>query len=64
MAYGCRNNVAVLDKFDADGVLVFIFKKHAFVDRILILRGTRIFSVNTTFTSSKFHRSYSRGLQL
>ena len=36
LAYGYRNNVAVLDKFNANGVSVFSFKKHAFADRLLI----------------------------
>ena len=25
LAYGCRNNVAILDKFDANGVSIFSF---------------------------------------
>ena len=38
LAYGCRNEVAVVDKFDANGVSIFIsFKEHAFVDRVFIL---------------------------
>ena len=30
LAYGCRNNVTILDKFDNNGVTIFSFKKHAF----------------------------------
>ena len=37
LAYGCRNEVAVVDKFDANGVSIFSFKEHAFVDRVFIL---------------------------
>ena len=37
LAYGCRNGVAVLNKFHANGVSIFSFKKHAFVDRIFTL---------------------------
>ena len=37
LAYGCRNNVAVLNKFNANGVSVLNFKKHAFADRIFTL---------------------------
>ena len=33
LAYGRRNNVAILDKFDANGVSIFSFKKYAFADR-------------------------------
>ena len=32
--YGCRNNIAILDKFDATGACFFSLKKHAFVDRV------------------------------
>ena len=32
LAYGCRNNVAILDKFDVNGVSIFSFKKNAFVN--------------------------------
>ena len=34
--YGCRNYVAILDKFDTNGVSIFSFKKHAFADRVFI----------------------------
>ena len=37
LAYGCRNHVAVLNKFDANGVSILSFKKHAFADRIFTL---------------------------
>ena len=33
-AYGCTNDVAVLDKFDANGASIFSFKRHAFPDRV------------------------------
>ena len=36
LAYGYRNNVAVLDKFSANGVSIFSFKKYAFADRLFI----------------------------
>ena len=32
LAYRCRNNVAVLDKSDTNGVSIFSFKKHDFTD--------------------------------
>ena len=35
LAYGCTNNVAILDKFD--GVSIFSFKKHAFANRVVTL---------------------------
>ena len=37
LAYGYRNNVAVLDKFDGNGVSIFSFKRHAFADRVFTL---------------------------
>ena len=37
LAYGCRNNFAILDKSDANGVFLFSFKKHALVDRVFTL---------------------------
>ena len=37
LAYGCRNEVAVVDKLDANGVSIFSFKKHAFVDTVFTL---------------------------
>ena len=33
LAYGCRNNVAILDKVDANGVPIFSFKKYALAHR-------------------------------
>ena len=30
LAYGCRNNVARLDKFNINGVSIFSFKKYVF----------------------------------
>ena len=37
LAYGSRNDVAVLDKFDVNGVSIFSFKKHAFPNRVFTL---------------------------
>ena len=37
LVYGCRNNVAVLEKFDTNEVFIFSFKKHDFADRIFTL---------------------------
>ena len=37
LAYGYRNNVAVLDESDGNGVSIFSFKKHAFADRVFTL---------------------------
>ena len=37
LAYGCRNDVDVLNKFDANSVSILSFKKHAFADRIFTL---------------------------
>ena len=37
LAYKCRNDVAVLNKFDANGVSVLSFRKHAFADRVFTL---------------------------
>ena len=37
LGYGCRNDVAVLNKFDANGVPILNFKKHAFADRVFTL---------------------------
>ena len=37
LAYGCRNDVASLKKFYANGLSVVCFKKHAFVDRVFTL---------------------------
>ena len=50
LAHGCRNDVAILDKFNANGVSI-----HA---------DGRIFSNVTIFSSNIFHRYYSWGLQL
>ena len=35
--YGCRNDVAVLDKFDTYGVSIFSFKKHGFSNIVFTL---------------------------
>ena len=37
LAYGCRNDIAVLDKFNANEVFIFSFKKHDFADRVFAL---------------------------
>ena len=37
LAYGCRNDVAVLNKFDSNRVSILSFKEHAFADRIFTL---------------------------
>ena len=37
LAYGCRNNITVFDKFDSNGVSIFSFKKHHFVDIVCTL---------------------------
>ena len=37
LAYGCRNEVVVVDKFDANGVSIFSFEKNTFVDRVFTL---------------------------
>ena len=37
LAYGCRDDVAILNEFEANGVSVLSFKKHAFADRVLTL---------------------------
>ena len=37
LAYGRSNEVAVSNKFGANVLSIFSFKKHAFVDRVLIL---------------------------
>ena len=35
--YGCRNDEAVLNKFDANGLSILSFKKHAFGERVFTL---------------------------
>ena len=37
LPYGCKNEVALVDKFDANGVSIFSFKEHAFVYRVFTL---------------------------
>ena len=37
LAYGCRNDVPVLNNFDAIGVSILSFKKHDFADRVFTL---------------------------
>ena len=73
LGYGCRNDFAGSEKFVANVVSIFSFKKHTFADRAFtqmlfyqkaVLRDARIFSVDAIFTSSKFHRFNDRGPQL
>ena len=35
--YGCRNDVAILDKFDVNGVSILSFKRYAFSNKVLTL---------------------------
>ena len=37
MACGCRSDVVVLGKFDANGISILGFKKHAFANRVFTL---------------------------
>ena len=37
LAYGCINDVVILNKFDANGVSFLSFKKHAFANRLFTL---------------------------
>ena len=37
LSYGCRSDVAVLNKFDTNGLFILSFKKHAFADRVFTL---------------------------
>ena len=37
LAYGCRNTIAVLDKFDANGLCIFSFKKDTFAEIVFTL---------------------------
>ena len=37
LTYGCRNHVAILNKFDANGTSTFSLKKNALADRVFIL---------------------------
>ena len=37
LAYTYRNDVAILNKFSTNGVSIFSFKKHAFVNRVFSL---------------------------
>ena len=37
LTYGCKNNVAISDKYDGNRVFLFSFKKHALVDRVFTL---------------------------
>ena len=37
LACRCRNGVLVLNKFDANGVCILSFKKHAFADGVFLL---------------------------
>ena len=37
LSYGCRSDVAVLNKFDTNGLFILSFKKHASADRVFTL---------------------------
>ena len=37
LAYGCRNDETVLNKFDANGLSILSFKKYAFAERVFTL---------------------------
>ena len=37
LADRCRNDVAVLDKFNGDGVSIFSFRKYAFANKVFTL---------------------------
>ena len=37
LAYGCRNDVNILEKFNTNGVSIFSFKKHGFTNIVLTL---------------------------
>ena len=37
LTYGCRNHVAILNKFDTNGTSTFSLKKNALADRVFIL---------------------------
>ena len=73
LAYGCRNDTAVLNKINANGVSILDFKKHAFCQQSIhfnvrlektIHAHAIIFSNVAIFTTNTFHRYYSMGLQL
>ena len=58
LAYGCKNDIADLNKFDANGVSILSFKKHPCTCKARIFSNVAIFSINI------FHKYYSKGLQL
>ena len=69
-AHRWRNDVAVLNEIDANGVFILNFKKHAFVYRIfyliLVYRKQSMymqenFQIFEQLTSYTFHRYYSIG---
>ena len=37
LAYGCRNNVVILDKFKANRISIFSFQKYVFADKVFTL---------------------------
>ena len=51
---GCRNDVAVFDKFDADGISVFSFKKHAFVDTLILVYRKQSMQMQKIFQMLQF----------
>ena len=49
LTYGYRNNVAVLGKFDANGVSIFSFKKHDFADSVMLVYRIRSMQMQELF---------------
>ena len=75
LAYPCRNDIAVLNKFNANGVSILVpsFKKHAFADRVFTLmlvyrkqsmNMQGLFADVANLTSNTLHRNYSKELEL
>ena len=67
LAYESRNDVAVLNKIDANGVSVLTFKKNAFSNRVftlMLVYRKQSMHMNAIFTSNTFYRYYIRGLEL
>ena len=58
LAYWCKNDIADLNKFDANGVSILSFRKHPCTCKTRIFSNVAIFSINI------FHKYYSKGLQL
>ena len=51
---GCRNDVAVFDKFDADETSVFSFKKHAFVNTLILVYRKQSMQLQKFFQMLQF----------